>query len=59
MASQFATLFFLAVWHGLHSGYLLCFSLEFIIVNVEKQVTKLFLKRKVDNLNPLLQLQIK
>ncbi|KAK2855101.1 hypothetical protein Q7C36_006970 [Tachysurus vachellii] len=37
MASQMATLFFLAIWHGLHSGYLLCFSLEFIIVNVEKQ----------------------
>ncbi|KAI5620444.1 lysophospholipid acyltransferase 5, partial [Silurus asotus] len=37
MASQMATLFFLAIWHGLHSGYLLCFSLEFIIVNVEKR----------------------
>ncbi|XP_030639903.1 lysophospholipid acyltransferase 5 [Chanos chanos] len=37
LASQFATLLFLAVWHGLHSGYLMCFSLEFIIVNVEKQ----------------------
>lgn len=39
MASQVATLVFLAIWHGLHSGYLLCFSMEFIIVNVEKQVT--------------------
>uniref|UniRef100_A0A8B9GZM0 Lysophospholipid acyltransferase 5 n=1 Tax=Astyanax mexicanus TaxID=7994 RepID=A0A8B9GZM0_ASTMX len=37
MASQTATLFFLAIWHGLHSGYILCFSMEFIIVNVEKQ----------------------
>ena len=34
-----ATMVFLAVWHGLHSGYVLCFSMEFIIVNVEKQVT--------------------
>lgn len=39
MASQMATMVFLAVWHGLHSGYVLCFSMEFIIVNVEKQVT--------------------
>uniref|UniRef100_A0A4W4FLT9 Lysophospholipid acyltransferase 5 n=1 Tax=Electrophorus electricus TaxID=8005 RepID=A0A4W4FLT9_ELEEL len=37
MASQISTLFFLAIWHGLHSGYLLCFSMEFIIVNVERQ----------------------
>lgn len=41
MISQMATLLFLAIWHGLHSGYLLCFSLEFIIVNVEKQVMEL------------------
>ncbi|XP_041961891.1 lysophospholipid acyltransferase 5 [Alosa sapidissima] len=41
MASQMATLVFLAVWHGLHSGYLLCFSMEFIIVNVEKQAITL------------------
>jgi lysophospholipid acyltransferase 5 len=36
--SQVATLLFLAIWHGLHSGYIICFSMEFIIVNVEKQV---------------------
>ncbi|XP_062321733.1 lysophospholipid acyltransferase 5 [Osmerus eperlanus] len=35
--SQMATLLFLALWHGLHSGYILCFSMEFIIVNVERQ----------------------
>ncbi|KAJ7984315.1 hypothetical protein DPEC_G00363480 [Dallia pectoralis] len=35
--SQVTTLAFLAVWHGTHSGYLLCFSMEFIIVNVERQ----------------------
>nr|XP_015193348.1 PREDICTED: lysophospholipid acyltransferase 5 [Lepisosteus oculatus] len=38
MASQAATLFFLAIWHGLHSGYLVCFSLELIIVVAERQV---------------------
>lgn len=39
LLSQMFTLLFLAVWHGLHSGYLICFSMEFLIVNVEKQVT--------------------
>ncbi|XP_068111367.1 lysophospholipid acyltransferase 5 [Hyperolius riggenbachi] len=39
--SQAAALFFLAVWHGLHSGYLVCFSLEFLIVVVEKQAIEL------------------
>ncbi|MGH0119775.1 UNVERIFIED_CONTAM: hypothetical protein FKN15_025654 [Acipenser sinensis] len=38
MASQSAALFFLAIWHGLHSGYLLCFLMEFIIVTAERQV---------------------
>ena len=38
--SQMATLLFLALWHGLHSGYILCFSMEFIIVNVERQVQR-------------------
>ncbi|KAG9344957.1 hypothetical protein JZ751_009497 [Albula glossodonta] len=41
MASQVATLVFLAIWHGLHSGYILCFSMEFIIVTVEKQALSL------------------
>ncbi|XP_029437729.1 lysophospholipid acyltransferase 5 [Rhinatrema bivittatum] len=39
--SQAAALLFLAVWHGLHSGYLMCFALEFLIVVVEKQVIDL------------------
>ncbi|XP_040190739.1 lysophospholipid acyltransferase 5-like [Rana temporaria] len=39
--SQAAALFFLAIWHGLHSGYLLCFSLEFLIVVVEKKAIEL------------------
>lgn len=29
---------FLALWHGLHSGYLVCFQMEFLIVIVERQV---------------------
>ncbi|XP_028836972.1 lysophospholipid acyltransferase 5 isoform X2 [Denticeps clupeoides] len=37
MASQMGALVFLAIWHGLHSGYIMCFSMEFIIVNIEKQ----------------------
>lgn len=36
--SHVTTLFFLAVWHGLHSGYALCFSMEFLIIIVERQV---------------------
>lgn len=39
LLSQMFTLLFLAIWHGLHSGYFICFSMEFLIVNVEKQVT--------------------
>lgn len=38
MVSHFITLLFLTLWHGLHSGYFMCFSLEFVIVTVEKQV---------------------
>ncbi|XP_056619375.1 lysophospholipid acyltransferase 5 [Triplophysa dalaica] len=41
LLSQMFTLLFLAVWHGLHSGYLICFSMEFLIVNVEKQTQAL------------------
>lgn len=36
--SQGLSLLFLALWHGLHSGYLICFQMEFLIVIVEKQV---------------------
>ncbi|XP_033958783.1 lysophospholipid acyltransferase 5 [Pseudochaenichthys georgianus] len=36
--SHVTTLLFLTVWHGLHSGYLLCFSMEFFIITVERQV---------------------
>ncbi|XP_054721085.1 lysophospholipid acyltransferase 5-like [Uloborus diversus] len=36
--SQAAALFFLAVWHGLHSGYYVCFLNEFIVMYLEKDV---------------------
>nr|XP_020013909.1 lysophospholipid acyltransferase 5 isoform X2 [Castor canadensis] len=39
--SQGLSLLFLALWHGLHSGYLVCFQMEFLIVIVEKQATNL------------------
>ncbi len=36
--SQLGVLVFLAVWHGYHSGYYVCFFNEFITVNFEKEV---------------------
>lgn len=36
--SQFGTLLFLAVWHGLHSGYYMCFLMEFLVILCERQV---------------------
>ncbi|XP_043935633.1 lysophospholipid acyltransferase 5 [Protopterus annectens] len=54
LASQAFTLLFLAVWHGLHSGYFMCFFLEFITVVVEKQELEVVqgctpLKKIIDN----------
>ncbi|KAJ6658328.1 hypothetical protein lerEdw1_020600 [Lerista edwardsae] len=37
LLSQALSLLFLAVWHGLHCGYLVCFQMEFLIVIVERQ----------------------
>ncbi|XP_034467003.1 lysophospholipid acyltransferase 5 isoform X1 [Hippoglossus hippoglossus] len=39
--SHVATLLFLTIWHGLHSGYILCFSMEFFIITVERQALAL------------------
>ncbi|XP_040568096.1 lysophospholipid acyltransferase 5 [Lepeophtheirus salmonis] len=36
--SQFITLWFLALWHGIHSGYYLTFFNEFIVMNFEKDM---------------------
>ncbi|CAG8439294.1 11441_t:CDS:2 [Ambispora gerdemannii] len=38
--SSIVTLFFLAVWHGTHSGYFLCFSLEFFDIDAERRWAK-------------------
>lgn len=39
--SHVTTLFFLAIWHGLHSGYIMCFSMEFFIIVIERQAQAL------------------
>ncbi|KAJ8976349.1 hypothetical protein NQ317_015220 [Molorchus minor] len=36
--SQLAALLFLAVWHGFHSGYYVCFFFEFVIIYMERDV---------------------
>ena len=36
--SQIGVLFFLAIWHGYHSGYYITFFNEFIVMNFEKEV---------------------
>ena len=38
LASQFGALAFLAVWHGYHSGYYVCFFNEFITMNFERDI---------------------
>lgn len=40
LLSQALSLLFLAVWHGLHCGYLVCFQMEFLIVIIERQVRR-------------------
>ena len=40
--SQLATLGFLAVWHGFHSGYYVCFFFEFMVVYMERDVSTPF-----------------
>lgn len=40
--SQGATLLFLAVWHGLHSGYYMAFLMEFFVINFDKEIGSIF-----------------
>lgn len=40
--SHLAALMFLAVWHGFHSGYYVCFLMEFIVIVSEREVILLF-----------------
>ncbi|KAK2161292.1 hypothetical protein LSH36_119g08038 [Paralvinella palmiformis] len=42
--SQFTTLMFLAIWHGLYSGYFMNFLLEFFIMKFEREVTTILLR---------------
>lgn len=37
--SQLITLLFLALWHGLHSGYYHCFFMEFAVTYFERDVS--------------------
>lgn len=46
-ASQLLTLLFLATWHGLETGYFICFGMEFLIMKME---TDLAAKIKVSPL---------
>ncbi|KAJ8921187.1 hypothetical protein NQ315_013659 [Exocentrus adspersus] len=36
--SQLVALLFLALWHGLHSGYYICFLFEFIVIYMERDI---------------------
>lgn len=37
--SQLTALLFLSVWHGLHSGYYVCFFFEFLVIYMERDVS--------------------
>ncbi|KAB0798109.1 hypothetical protein PPYR_09102 [Photinus pyralis] len=39
--SQAISLIFLAVWHGFHSGYYVCFAFEFIVMYLERDVRQI------------------
>lgn len=47
--SQISTLFFLALWHGWKTGYYVTFSLEFLIMKMEWEVSEIYLM--VERLN--------
>merc|ERR1712168_778684 len=39
--SALSSLFFLALWHGVYSGYFMCFALEFVIMKFENDLLSL------------------
>jgi len=39
--SAVASLFFLALWHGVYSGYFMCFALEFVVLKFESDIQDL------------------
>lgn len=43
--SQGAALLFLAIWHGFHSGYFVCFIFEFLVMYMEKDWQSILAKR--------------
>ncbi|XP_034238142.1 lysophospholipid acyltransferase 5 [Thrips palmi] len=45
-ASQAGALGFLAIWHGFHSGYYVCFLNEFIVMLMEKEVESLLARNE-------------
>lgn len=45
--SQVITLLFLALWHGVSSGYYMTFFLEFVIVFMEKDFENIMLRSKL------------
>uniref|UniRef100_A0A1B6FRU6 Lysophospholipid acyltransferase 5 n=2 Tax=Cuerna arida TaxID=1464854 RepID=A0A1B6FRU6_9HEMI len=44
--SQLGVLLFLAVWHGLHSGYYMCFFLEFVCLVMERDLQAMLTRNK-------------
>ncbi|KAF2896494.1 hypothetical protein ILUMI_09682 [Ignelater luminosus] len=44
--SQAAALLFLAIWHGFHSGYFICFAFEFIVMYLEKDLKPMLVKNE-------------
>uniref|UniRef100_A0A6E8W4N8 Lysophospholipid acyltransferase 5 n=1 Tax=Anopheles coluzzii TaxID=1518534 RepID=A0A6E8W4N8_ANOCL len=55
MLSHLGALFFLAIWHGFHSGYYITFLLEFMVIRMEKEVEPIFARN--EKLQQLLQQQ--
>uniref|UniRef100_A0A182MYH5 Lysophospholipid acyltransferase 5 n=1 Tax=Anopheles dirus TaxID=7168 RepID=A0A182MYH5_9DIPT len=55
MLSHLGALFFLAIWHGFHSGYYITFLLEFTVIRMEKEVEPIFSRN--EKLQQLLQSQ--
>ncbi len=50
--SQVSTLFFLALWHGFHTGYFFTFMNEFITMNFEKELMVLLERsERIEKLN--------
>lgn len=41
--SQLTALLFLAVWHGFHSGYYVCFFMEYMVMYMERDVSMCFI----------------